>query len=58
MEGTHPTAEDVRTFCKTKLASFKIPRYIWILDDALPRNASGKFVKRDLQENLDIADAT
>lgn len=55
--GTRPSAEELREFCRTKLASFKIPRYIWVLEDALPRNASGKFVKRDLQESLDISDA-
>ncbi|MGI9285569.1 MAG: AMP-binding protein, partial [Pseudomonadales bacterium] len=54
---THPTAEDIRAFCKTKIAAFKAPRYIWILNEQLPRNASGKFVKRELQENLDPSDA-
>ena len=56
-EGQHPTAEDIREFCKTRLAAFKIPRYIWVLDEPLPRNASGKFVKKELQASLDIGDA-
>ena len=56
-EGDNVSAEDIREFCKTKLAGFKIPRYIWILDTPLPRNASGKFVKRELKDILDIADA-
>ena len=56
-EGDNVSAEDIREFCKTKLAAFKIPRYIWILDTPLPRNASGKFVKRELKDLLDIADA-
>lgn len=55
--GKQPSAEDVRTFCKTKLASFKAPRYIWIMSEPLPRNASGKFVKRELQESLALEDA-
>ena len=55
--GTSPTAADLREFCKTLLAAYKAPRYIWILDEPLPRNASGKFVKRTLQESLDLADA-
>jgi len=29
-----------------------VPRYVWILDEQLPRNASGKFLKRDLKERL------
>ena len=56
-EGSRPTAEDIRNFGKGQLAGYKVPRYIWILDQPLPRNASGKFVKRELQNSLDIADA-
>ena len=33
------------------LAKHKVPRYVWFLT-ALPRNASGKFIKRDLKEQL------
>lgn len=57
-EGSGLKAEDLRDFCKTKLASFKIPRYIWVLDQPLPRNASGKFVKKDLQKSLDVSQAS
>jgi len=57
MEGQSLSADDVREFCADKLAVFKIPRYIWIMDKPLPRNASGKFVKRELQAMLDIAAA-
>jgi acyl-CoA synthetase (AMP-forming)/AMP-acid ligase II len=56
-QDTHSTAEEIREFCKTQLAAFKVPRYIWVVDSPLPRNASGKFVKRDLQESLLVADA-
>jgi len=56
--GAQFSADELRVFCKTKLAAFKIPRYIWILDEPLPRNASGKFLKRTLQERLDPVDAT
>jgi acyl-CoA synthetase (AMP-forming)/AMP-acid ligase II len=56
-EGSRPTAGDIRDFGRSQLAGYKVPRYIWILDEPLPRNASGKFVKRELQNSLDIADA-
>lgn len=55
--GTQPTTQALRDFCKTKLAAYKAPRYVWILEEPLPRNASGKFVKRELQQSLDIAAA-
>ncbi len=56
-QDTHPSAEEIREFCAGLLAKFKIPRYIWIVDQPLPRNASGKFVKKELQEALKVADA-
>lgn len=55
--GTHTSAAELRAFCETKIAAFKAPGYIWMLNQPLPRNASGKFVKRQLQKNLHLADA-
>ena len=34
---------------KSNLANFKVPREIWFLDE-LPRNATGKVLKRELKE--------
>jgi long-chain acyl-CoA synthetase len=45
------TADALREHCAATMAKHKVPRYIWFLS-ALPRNASGKFVKRDLKEQL------
>jgi len=45
--GKTATARDLRGHCTEKLAAFKVPRSIRILDK-LPRNASGKVMKRDL----------
>ena len=35
-----------------RLARFKHPRHVWFLDEPLPRNANGKFLKRELRERL------
>ncbi len=35
-----------------RLARFKHPRYVWFLDEPLPRNANGKFLKRELRERF------
>ncbi len=51
------TADALRGFLKSRLARFKIPRYVWLLEEPLPRNASGKFLKRELRERLDPSDA-
>lgn len=56
-ENSTTSADDIRDFCSEHLSSFKIPRYIWILETPLPRNATGKFLKRELQAVLDIKDA-
>ena len=46
------TDEALRAHCAGIMAKHKVPRYIWFLDEALPRNASGKFLKRDLRDRL------
>lgn len=50
-------ADEIRDHLLNQLAKFKIPRYIWFTDTALPRNASGKFLKRELRETLKVADS-
>ena len=47
----------LRDHCKGLLAPFKVPRYLWLLNEPLPRNANGKFVKRALQDALSLGDA-
>jgi long-chain acyl-CoA synthetase len=51
-EGYHLTAEELRAHCADHLARHKIPRNIWFMTEALPRNANGKFLKRELREKL------
>ncbi len=43
------TAADIEAFCDGKLARYKIPRELTILDK-LPRNAAGKILKTALRE--------
>lgn len=45
--GADVSAEDLRSFCAERLSDYKVPR-TWVFVDALPRNATGKVVKRDL----------
>ena len=35
-----------------RLARYKHPRHVWFLHEPLPRNANGKFLKRDLRERF------
>ncbi|MGA2304174.1 MAG: AMP-binding protein [Acidimicrobiales bacterium] len=43
-----PTEDDVETWCRARLASYKKPSAIRIVD-ALPRNVNGKVLKTDLR---------
>jgi long-chain acyl-CoA synthetase len=47
----------LRDHCSAYLAPYKVPHYLWFLDQPLPRNANGKFVKRALRDSLRLADA-
>ena len=50
-------APGLREHMGSRLAAFKVPRYVWFLSEPLPRNANGKFLKRELKEVLDPASA-
>ena len=45
------TAEDVVAYTKGKLAPFKTVKVVEFLDE-IPRNPSGKILKRDLREQF------
>ena len=47
-EGATPSQEELVRHCKEKLASFKVPKEV-IFRAELPRNPSGKVLKRDLK---------
>jgi long-chain acyl-CoA synthetase len=44
--------DELRSFLAKRIAKHKIPAKVWFLDDELPRNANGKFVKRELKRQL------
>jgi fatty-acyl-CoA synthase len=53
--GVTLTVEQVTAHCRGKLAGYKRPKYV-VLTDALPKNPSGKILKRELrQQHADLA---
>jgi fatty-acyl-CoA synthase len=48
-EAAEITTEDVRDFCKDKIARYKIPRYIFFVNE-YPLTGSGKIQKFKLRE--------
>jgi acyl-CoA synthetase (AMP-forming)/AMP-acid ligase II len=50
--GASMTEEELVQRLAGRMAKFKIPERVWFLNESLPRNANGKFVKRELKESL------
>ena len=48
-EGQIATAEEIRDFCKTRMAPFKVPAEVEFIDE-IPRSAAGKALRRLLRE--------
>ena len=44
--------QDLWKFLDGKIANFKIPAHVVVMTEPLPRNAAGKFLKRELQQRL------
>ncbi len=47
--GESVTSDDLVEFCRSSLAGFKVPRQFEFIEE-IPRNASGKVLKKDLRE--------
>lgn len=50
--GKSLTEEELRGFLAVSLAKHKIPSKVWFRTEPIPRNANGKFVKRELRKEL------
>ena len=51
-DGMTLTPEELWAFLDEKIAKFKIPTQVVIMTEPLPRNAAGKFLKRELQQHV------
>ena len=50
--GSELTAADLQRFAAERLARFKVPSTVVFRDEPLPRNATGKILKRELRDEL------
>jgi len=48
--GVTPDAADIIAFARSRIAHYKAPKSVDFLDRPLPRNASGKILRRELRE--------
>ena len=46
--GTESTPEALRNFVKRRVAAYKYPRHVWLVDE-LPKGPTGKIVKREIE---------
>src|SRR4051794_36777772 len=56
-DGGDASEDDLKAYVKANLASYKVPREIVFLDE-LPRNATGKVLKRELAADDEAAQAS
>ncbi len=52
LPGESLDADGLRAHVAERIASFKVPEHVWFVDEPLPQNANGKFLKRELRETL------
>jgi fatty-acyl-CoA synthase len=52
-DGVALTEEDILAHCRKHLAGFKTPKHVFFVD-ALPKNPSGKLLKRTLRERFNL----
>jgi long-chain acyl-CoA synthetase len=51
-DGVPIDLDDLQEFVAQRLARFKVPSRWLVLDEPLPRNAAGKFLKQELRASL------
>jgi acyl-CoA synthetase (AMP-forming)/AMP-acid ligase II len=50
--GLEITAGEIQTFLRENLAAYRVPSKIWFRHEPIPRNASGKFLKREVRKEI------
>jgi long-chain acyl-CoA synthetase len=53
--GESLTADDIRAWVRAELADFKVPAHVEVRDEPLPRNASGKLLKKVLRGEDEVS---
>jgi long-chain acyl-CoA synthetase len=43
---------ELKQFCAQRLADYKVPDFVTVMPDALPRNANGKVLKEALKQRV------
>lgn len=51
--GSSATVAELREFVKARVAAYKYPRHVWLVD-ALPKGATGKILRREVEIPADV----
>jgi long-chain acyl-CoA synthetase len=51
--GEQPDVQQIVAYARERLADFKVPQYVAVRSDPLPRNPSGKVLKKQLREETE-----
>ena len=46
--GESATTDELRAFARDRVAAYKYPRYVWLVD-TLPKGPTGKILRREVQ---------
>jgi len=57
LPGAETTPDELTAFARERLAGFKVPKQIFIVDE-LPKNPTGKVLKRELRKSFEHATET
>jgi long-chain acyl-CoA synthetase len=55
-DGNEVPLEEIKTFCKGNIAGYKIPKIVKMVDK-IPKNETGKVIKRELRERFQKGEA-
>ena len=51
--GEHAQCGEIMAFARERLADFKVPQFVVLRSESLPRNPGGKILKKHLREAVD-----
>jgi fatty-acyl-CoA synthase len=52
VRGNDVRADDLIAFCRSKIADYKTPRIVLLVEEPLPRGTSGKVLRRELRRQF------
>ena len=52
--GADTTPDELRAYVKERVAAYKYPRHVWIVDE-LPKGPTGKILKREIEVPAAVA---